>query len=572
MKRKFFLRNFFILALPTVIVVTLLGYMTIFITYEMTSKSIHTVEEQTLSRVKESAGVIFSEADAQSLNYSISPYVMLKLESLLENGYVDKNHMDISYMIKTFLDSNVNSKQFLHSIYIYLINSNDNFFVSGVGLANKSNYADTDWISNASKKGPNVRQWFEVRRISEYLKSSYSVDVITLYKKLYRSGYIESIGTVVLNIRLEYFKEFLEGHLTYDGQSIFLINEDGSVLCQAGSDILFDSIEDKELDKEYFVATLESLEYNLTYVSLIPKNVIYESAEDMINTVWIFIGISSILGMILTFFITQRNAKNVEQVIHIFESAEKGIQLPDVSAKTNDEYGYIIQNIVKGFVEKSYLQMQLTEKKYKLDSMYFSFLQSQLNPHFLFNTLKNIFWKTIELTGGPNDTSRMIDLLTLLLHYALVHPNKFVKVSEEIKMTSYYLEILQMRFDYNFTVEWDYKPEVENYRSIKFVIQSLVENSVSHGLVQQSGSGKLKIKIAVEDSKLKFTVIDNGVGFTPERLNEINQRLENEDAPIEGVGLYNLNKRLTLTYGIGAALKITSCKDVETTISFSIPI
>lgn len=572
MKRNFFIRNFFLVALPTVLVVALLGCMAIVMTYNITSKTIHTVEEQTVSRIKESTSVIFSEADAQSLNYSISPYVMLKMEALLKNGYIDKAQMDVSYMIKTFLDSNVNSKPFYHSIYIYLNNANDNFFASGVGLANKLNYSDTDWLVQIAEENYESEQWFEVRKISKYLKSTYSIDVLTLYQRLYRSDYEKPVGTIVLNIRLEYLKNFMAGYLTYEGQSIVLMKEDGTVLCQAGAKVPFHSIEDKSLEKEYFIAKLESQGYDLSYISLTPKNVVSESAREMIWIVWIFIVISFILGMALAFLITQKNAKNVERVMQIFNSAENGQDLPVVSEKTTDEYGYIIQNIVKGYVEKNNLQMQLAEKKYKLEAMYYSFLQSQLNPHFLFNTLKNIFWKTIKLTGGPNDTTRMIELLTILLQYALVNPDKFVKVSDEIKITSYYLEILQMRFDYNFSIEWDYNMEVNEYRSIKFVIQSLVENSVSHGLILKDGGGKLKISICINGDKIKFNVFDNGSGFTATRLEEINQRLMQEDAPVEGIGLYNLNKRLILTYGMESALNISSIPGVETNISFYIPL
>ncbi len=95
--------------------------------------------------------------------------------------------------------------------------------------------------------------------------------------------------------------------------------------------------------------------------------------------------------MYTAFLTARRNAGNVQRVINIFEAAENGEKLPEVSKRVNDEYSYIIQNVVKSFLEKNYLKMQLEEKKYKLDSMYFSFLQSQINPHFLFNTLKNIF-------------------------------------------------------------------------------------------------------------------------------------------------------------------------------------
>lgn len=563
MKRKFFIRNFVLIAMPAVLVTVLLGCMAVWMGYSNAVKEIRERQNQTVERIKSNVEVILSEADAQSLNYSVSPYIMVKLKALLENGYMEKENLDIAYMLKPFIDSNVNSKPYLHSVYIYLNNDNGNFFASGLGLANGLNYNDTGWIETVEREDPSKEQWLEERRISAYLKSSYMVDVISIYRRLYGSVYTRPIGTLVLNIRKEYLENLMEGYCSYDGQIIAILREDGEVLCQTG--------ELPQNDKGFYVAEETSPGYSLVYVSYVPVGAGYQLSWKMLRLAGLFIMLASVLGMILAYLVTRRNARNVERVTSLFRLAEQGEKLPEIEKRPNDEYGYIIENVARNYVEKNYLQMQLAEKKHNLDRMYYSFLQSQLGPHFLFNTLKNIFWKSMAATGGPNDTSRMIDRLTNLLYYALVMPDKYVKVSEEIKMTRSYLEIQQMRFEYDFGTTWECDEQAERERTIKFVLQPLLDNSITHGIAGKGEKGRIEISVQ-KRNRLYFSVCDNGTGFTKESLERIREELKAETPPAGGSSLYNLNRRLTLTYGEESGLVIDSVSGEGSRVAFSIPL
>ena len=568
MRRRFFIHNLVLLTLPVVLVVLLLGFMALYITMDSTSKSIQSINEQTTDRIQESTELIFNEADAQSLNYSVSPYVMLRLEALLKNGYSDKPDLDVSYMISTFLDSNVNSKAYLHSIYLYLNNENGNFFASSVGLANSLNYNDIGWMEENRATPQDIKQWLEIREVSTYARSSFSSKVLSLNKRWYRSGKEPSFGMIVINIRLDYLQNFYKNYRVYPEQSILLLKEDGTVLCGAGELAnRFSDLTMQELEKEYFVSKKGDSAFGVAYYSFIPKSILTRQAQEMIRIVIFSILLSLLLGGILAYFITRRNVHNIDNILILLESAENGKEIPEIK-NTGNVYGFIMQNIVKTFLHKNSLDMQLIEKKYKLEKMHFSFLQSQLNPHFLFNTLKNIFWKTIKLTGEPNDASHMIDLLTSLLHYALVNHDRTVPLEEELENTRQYIQIQQMRFDNHFKVDWNCSSDLTQARCIKFLLQPLVENSISHGLAEVE-AGRICISVRSSEERLSFSVSDNGCGFTPERLKAIQVRLSEDDSPAEGIGLYNLNKRLTLAYGSQAALSIKSVPGEETTISFS---
>ncbi|WP_099468587.1 cache domain-containing sensor histidine kinase [Konateibacter massiliensis] len=572
MKQRFFLRNFLLVTLPVILVIVLLGWIAVYIINSSAQKAINDINIQTVSRIRESTELIFSEADAQSLNYSITPHVMLQLEALLENGYSDKEQMDTSYMIKTFVDSNVNTKAYIHSLYIYLDNTHNNFFASFVGLANVSNFRDTAWLEQARSIPLRQKQWLELRSISSYGMTSYSTDVLSIYKRIYASNKTKPIGVLVLNTQLEYLNDFYSEYLSYPEQNILLLNSSGEILSMAGDSGLFsvrDHVDIAALKKLYYIASENNDAYGITYLSLVSRASLYQQSWDILHLVIAAIVTALFLGGTIAFMVTRRNTKDIGIILQLVEAAENDRELPNIKPST-DVYGYITQSIVKGFLERAALDRQLVEKKYRLETMYFSFLQSQLNPHFLFNTLKNIFWKTIKLTGDPNEASRMIDLLANVLYYTLVNSDRYVDLEDEIKNTQKYLEIQQMRFDDVFHVEWEIKVDTHEIKCIKFLLQPLVENSLSHGL-NDMDLGKIEIKIVQEEECVFFSVTDNGTGFSDARLQQIREWMLREDPPVESIGLFNLNKRLILTYGESSALKISSIPRQETRIEFMIP-
>ncbi|MFA7128021.1 MAG: histidine kinase [Sphaerochaeta sp.] len=563
MKQRFFLTSFLMVTIPVVLAVTLIGGMSVFLSVMESGKTIRQTNAQTIGRVRESLELMFSEADAQSLNYSVSPYVLLKLEELLKSGYAEKENLDVSYMIKTFVDSNVNSKPYLHSVYIYLENKNDNFFASTIGLANRMNFRDVSWLDDARKMPREQRQWISAREIGAYGLSVYSTRVLSLYKRLYSSDAKIPIGVLVMNISIEYLEELLDKNLTYLKQTIRV--EDSSSHLLVGSAIGGTILEDGNA----FVHTESEEAYGLTISSIIPRSELFSQSRGMVALVLAGVAVSLMCGGVIAFLIARRTTRNIQSIISLLDAAERNEPLPEVHT-TGNEYSYIVQNIVKTFLEKTYLNTQLTEKKYRLDAVYFAFLQAQLNPHFLFNTLKNIFWKSVALTSKPNDVSRMIDLLSRVLHYALVNPYRYVPLEDELENTRRYIEIQQMRFDASFSVSWEIDSGLEDAKCIKFLFQPMVENSITHGLRGET-AGTLVISVSRVNDGIRMEVSDDGRGFTPARLDEILSHLGDKDAPIESIGLYNLNMRLVLAYGDGAGIGITSIPDVRTTVSFVIP-
>ena len=242
-----------------------------------------------------------------------------------------------------------------------------------------------------------------------------------------------------------------------------------------------------------------------------------------------------------------------------------------MSYSITDEYSFIIHNILKTFIEQSYLKLQLSEKQYRMQAMQLLALQSQMNPHFLYNTLNAIYWESFSLTQGQNKLTNMVDNLTQILRYSLDGPSQMVALGDEIKNTMAYVRIQQMRFMDKFHIIWSYDENLVDFTIIKLVLQPLIENCIHHGFKEKTSKCIIKVKIYRKDSNLKITIIDNGSGMSSEMLAEIRDNLNAEDEYTDHIGIYNTNRRLKLTYGEEHGLSVRSKSDLGTVVNMTIP-
>jgi two-component system sensor histidine kinase YesM len=185
-------------------------------------------------------------------------------------------------------------------------------------------------------------------------------------------------------------------------------------------------------------------------------------------------------------------------------------------------------------------------------------LQSQINPHFLSNTLKTIFWRTVALTGGQNDASRMIDSLSHIMSYSLSDSRELVPLRDEMAYATNYASIQKIRFKGRFRLVWKYSGEILDYKCLKLLFQPLIENSITHGAVENGTECLIKISLREHRGRLCVFVRDNGAGIDSGKLAEIQARLSDDDDNFSHIGMRNIYRRLRLTYGDRLTFKLKS--------------
>jgi two-component system, sensor histidine kinase YesM len=200
-------------------------------------------------------------------------------------------------------------------------------------------------------------------------------------------------------------------------------------------------------------------------------------------------------------------------------------------------------------------------------------LQAQINPHFLYNTLDTIIWM-----AEANKSDQVIEIVSALSNFFRISLSKgrdWITVGEEIEQTRSYLTIQKMRYrdimDYKIQVD----EQVVNNTVLKLSLQPLVENALYHGIKNKRQGGTIIVRATQKnEDQVLLEVEDNGIGFTPEKLAQVQAQLNDDMAEIRqerGFGLDNVNKRIRLYYGKQYGLTIKSEYTVGTCVSLVIP-
>ena len=195
-------------------------------------------------------------------------------------------------------------------------------------------------------------------------------------------------------------------------------------------------------------------------------------------------------------------------------------------------------------------------------------LQSQINPHFLYNTLDSIIW----MAEGRKyeEVVLMTASLARLLRQSISNEDEVVPLAREVEYAKGYLTIQKMRYKDKLEFEINVEPSILNIPLIKLVLQPIIENAIYHGLKYKESKGLLQVKGFKKDGNAVLQVIDNGVGMDEETLAHIYDK-HKVNYHSNGVGVYNVQKRLQLYYGESYGITYESEKGVGTTATITIP-
>lgn len=196
-------------------------------------------------------------------------------------------------------------------------------------------------------------------------------------------------------------------------------------------------------------------------------------------------------------------------------------------------------------------------------------LQSQINPHFLYNTLDSIIWmiRSEEYDGA----GEMVSLLAKFFRISLSQGKDMIPLEKELEHATSYLAIQNIRFKDKFDFRVEAEPSLLKYLCPKLSIQPLLENAIYHGMDGMFEDGEIEIRIYEKDGNIKIDVADNGPGMTKEKLDYIMHNKVVSSKRGSGIGVRNVNERIQLIYGAKYGVRITSELDEGTTATITIP-
>ena len=244
----------------------------------------------------------------------------------------------------------------------------------------------------------------------------------------------------------------------------------------------------------------------------------------------------------------------------------------DELAEAFEDLNVMIRDILEKDAKMYESELNKQELMNKQQLMEYKMLASQINPHYLYNTLETIRMKA--LTGGDREVADSIKILGKTLHYVLENNGiAFTTLDRELEHIQNYLAIQRMRFgeriNYSLSVAPEVKPEEQTV--LPLLLQPLVENAVIHGLETVDGVGHIRLEITAEDGRLRICVADNGAGMLPQELERIRDMLQQPSPPDSSVALYNIHQRIRLRYGPEYGVSIESIAGQGTRVSLTLP-
>ena len=212
----------------------------------------------------------------------------------------------------------------------------------------------------------------------------------------------------------------------------------------------------------------------------------------------------------------------------------------------------------------------------------FSELQSQINPHFLYNTLDSI--RSEALNANDYNTAEMIESLASFFRYSIGRSKFLVTLEDEIENTHIYFKIQQFRFENRFSlniINDNPRDKALMHRLPRLTLQPIIENAIRHGLERRVGPGSITIRISLTDAMLIISVQDDGVGMKEIELDQVREKLfsppreanfnNNSDITGEGIALANVHQRIKLMFGDVYGLSVMSTFGVGTTVEILLP-
>lgn len=277
-----------------------------------------------------------------------------------------------------------------------------------------------------------------------------------------------------------------------------------------------------------------------------------------------------VLIVLLSYHIPLSITRPIRKLSEVTDQVSKGDLSVRSDVKTGAEVSALSDSLNSMIDKINELLEQVTQEQVRLRKAEFELLQSQINPHFLYNTLDTIIW--LAEAGQQKQVVSMVGSLSEFFRTSLNQGKDIVSIKEEVQHVRSYLEIQQVRYQDILNYEINIPNELDRYLIPKITIQPLVENALYHGIKNKRGLGHITINGRKENDYFVLEIKDNGIGMSEERLMQVRDGIQCK-TPMEKdiYGLYNVNERIRLNFGEEYGIRIKSTYMEGTIVNIILP-
>jgi two-component system, sensor histidine kinase YesM len=570
--------------------------LTYFQTIHHVNKESVAYNTELMKKGKEELGTYLEDIALMStVLYRYTPFMNVLTQGVGENN---KENMEEVRRVLAYV---YNSRSEIEQMHLYI---------------NKGRDSVTNYHSRISGRGENKNIYFHpyYRRLEEsetnysliepphtiysynglsIIPNSEKSTVLSLHNKIRNVPSNDILGFMSIDINLSKI-DGIVNRLYKDKEGISIINENGTVIYSSNKAVIGKKTKDKwfykvqtnpqqnnikweskDFSGVIFYENIAVQDNNWYMVKSIPYSSLYQGARAtaFMNTMIALVAL--IMVLVITMIISFKITAPIKVLMENMKKVEKGIFVANFEAGGNDEIGMLGRRFKSMVLQIN----RLIDKEYKLQienkSAQLKVLQSQINPHFLYNSFQSIGTLALKMNAVPVYT--LLTSLSDMMRYSMDMREAMVPLSKELKHTQSYLSLQKQRFEDELNIILIIEPSTHEIVVPKMLLQPIIENCFKHGFSNKMEGARITIRAYTEDDDLVIIVEDNGIGVSSERLQTIHKKLyyeerRKEDKERESIGLNNIYDRLQLYYEGQASFVIDSIEKKEFTVMIRIPI
>lgn len=395
----------------------------------------------------------------------------------------------------------------------------------------------------------------------------------------------EKEGVFFIDLNYNAISELCDQSMVGNQGYAFIVDADGNIVYHPQQQQLYNELQTENIDlvmnaesdivtwgdginkKMYSISRSEKTGWTVVDCVRV-EELLRRSNEAQSIYVLVAIGLMAV-ALFFSRFVAKSITLPIQRLCDSMERVQEGdFSVSDIVVDSENEIGSLTKsfNVMTQRIHELMAQ-NIREQEAKRKSE-LKALQSQINPHFLYNTLDSIIWMA---EGKKNEeVVLMTASLARLLRQSISNEDELVSIGQEIEYARGYLTIQKMRYKDKLEFWIEVEPSILNIRLIKLVLQPVIENAIYHGLKYKESRGLLLVKGFMKNGNAVLQVIDDGVGMDQETLDHIYER-HKVDYHSNGVGIYNVQKRLQLYYGNEYGIVYESKPGEGTTATITIP-
>lgn len=552
--------------------------------YQMAVSALYRVAtdsvEKTIQQINKDTYKVLSEATRIADNVSRDGEIQVQLRNPLPDSQQEmyKQRMNYNYNL------NFKNQYTVDIDGIYVLGRNGAIFRSSKGTLRKQEFREEEWFKQVIETGEEL--WLAPHPGSDIIQNLDYLTISVVYPVKDRIS-SRILGVVVVDVRAESLNKIEDNGLVFEGKS-YILDEDDKVIYSDQSndeeeiDAVNHAFHENQADH---TGTADKIEiggkaclYSSMYLSnngwktvgIISDRQVYAPFERLRMAIIFAILVFGIIAVIFAWKGADNVSEPIKKVRTTMKQVEKGDFNVQLKIASQDEVGELAQSFNHMIEKIKRLMAQEQESQEKLRYAELKALQSQINPHFLYNTLDSINWM---VRMGRNDkVEEMIDALSTFFRISLSKGRHFISIREELIHVEKYIMIQKVRYERIMESEICVPEEFFGYDIIKMTLQPLVENALYHGIKEKGEGGVIRITAEGQGDNIVFCVSDTGLGMSKEKLEKLQIMMDQGiDHDPDAYGIINVQKRIHMYFGTEYGLRFESEPGSGTSVYVTIP-